>query len=229
MKINLLGQTLGELQELCIGEGFPRFTAKQLCDWLYKKRVDSIDAMTNLSLSQRARLNEIAYIGREMPMRCAVSKDGTKKYLFPVLDGHYIEAVYIPDDDRATLCVSCQVALAFVEETFQAWDYSYRADGYTLGTPAQAPVGRHRLCGGKHGVEVVHRFAHTHEDYVGELLEFRNAEELVEDVAGGEVSVEALLAGDAEAATHLAAHLAAHAQRSAIFLGDKDRLDEVAV
>lgn len=109
MKINLLGQTLPQLQELCAGEGFPRFTAKQLCDWLYKKRVDSIDAMTNLSLTQRARLNEIAFIGREHPVRCQVSKDGTKKYLFPVLDGHFIEAVFIPEEDRATLCVSCQV------------------------------------------------------------------------------------------------------------------------
>ena len=107
-KINLLGKTLGQLQELCTAEGFPRFTAKQLCDWLYKKRADSIDHMTNLSLAQRARLNEIAYIGRETPVNCQVSKDGTKKYLFPVLDGQHIEAVYIPDDDRATLCVSSQ-------------------------------------------------------------------------------------------------------------------------
>ena len=106
---NLLGMTLTQLQELCATEGFPRFTAKQLCDWLYKKRVDSIDSMTNLSLKQRARLNEIAYIGRETPVRCQVSRDCTKKYLFPVLDGHYIEAVYIPEEDRATLCVSCQV------------------------------------------------------------------------------------------------------------------------
>lgn len=97
-----------QLQELCAAEGFPRFTAKQICDWLYKKRADSIDLMTNLSLAQRARLNEIAYIGRETPVNCAVSKDGTKKYLFPVLDGRFVEAVYIPEDDRATLCVSCQ-------------------------------------------------------------------------------------------------------------------------
>lgn len=108
-RVNLLGMTLAQLQEICAAEGFPRFTAKQLCDWLYKKRVESIDAMTNLSLAQRARLNEMAYIGRETPVRCQVSRDGTKKYLFPVLDGHYIEAVYIPEEDRATLCVSCQV------------------------------------------------------------------------------------------------------------------------
>ena len=100
---------MAELQALCAEEGFPRFAAKQLCDWLYKKRVDNIDAMTNLSKVQRARLDEIACIGREYPVRCQVSKDGTKKYLFPVLDGHFIEAVFIPDDDRATLCVSCQV------------------------------------------------------------------------------------------------------------------------
>ena len=92
-----------------MAEGFPKFTAKQLCDWLYKKRAENIDCMTNLSLAQRARLNEMAYIGRETPVRCQVSKDGTKKYLFPVLEGHFIEAVYIPEDDRATLCVSCQV------------------------------------------------------------------------------------------------------------------------
>ena len=106
---NLLGMTLPQLQELCAAEGFPKFTAKQLCDWLYKKRVDSIEAMTNLSKVQRTRLNEIAHIGREHPVNCQISKDGTKKYLFPVLDGHFIEAVYIPEDERATLCVSCQV------------------------------------------------------------------------------------------------------------------------
>ncbi len=109
MKVNLLGQTLEQLQELCAAEGFPRFTAKQLCGWLYDKRADSIDSMTNLSLAQRARLNEIACIGRETPVRCQVSRDGTKKYLFPVGDGQHIETVFIPDDDRATLCVSCQV------------------------------------------------------------------------------------------------------------------------
>ncbi len=112
LRVNLLGMTLAQLQELCAAEGFPRFTAKQLCDWMYRKRVDSIDAMTNLSLAQRARLSEVAYIGRETPVRCQVSKDGTKKYLFGVATHEatsHIETVYIPDDDRATLCVSCQV------------------------------------------------------------------------------------------------------------------------
>ena len=123
--VRLLGMTLPQLQALCAELGFPRFTAKQICDWLYKKRVDSIDAMTNLSLAQRAKLNELAYVGRETPINCQVSKDGTKKYLFPVRSSElgvqgYIEAVYIPETNnselrspnselsRATLCVSCQ-------------------------------------------------------------------------------------------------------------------------
>ena len=130
-KANLLGMTLPQLQELCAAEGFPRFTARQLCEWLYKKRVDSIDAMTNLSLAQRARLNEIAFIGREAPVRCQISKDGTKKYLFGLTpspspgsrgDLGFVESVYIPrishplssqergaGGEAATLCVSCQV------------------------------------------------------------------------------------------------------------------------
>lgn len=113
-RVNLLGLTLQQLQELCAAEGFPCFTAKQISDWLYKKRVDSVDSMTNLSLAQRARLNEIAYIGRKAPMRCQVSKDGTKKYLFEiegpeVKEVGFVETVFIPEEDRATLCVSCQV------------------------------------------------------------------------------------------------------------------------
>lgn len=105
--MNLFGQTLTQLQALCQAEGFPKFTAKQICDWLYKKRVLSIDEMTNLSLKIRARLNEIAGIERSFPVNCQTSKDGTKKYLFQS-EGHYVEAVMIPDGERATLCISCQ-------------------------------------------------------------------------------------------------------------------------
>lgn len=129
MKQNLFGLTLDELQALCAAEGMPRFTAKQICDWLYLKRVESIDAMTNLSLKARACLNEIATIERHTPIDCQVSKDGTKKYLFEcrmqnaecsvdaapgtlqstICNLQYIESVFIPDGDRGTLCISCQV------------------------------------------------------------------------------------------------------------------------
>lgn len=105
---NLFGLTLGQLQELCSAEGMPRFAAGQICDWLYHKRVESIDAMTNLSLKARARLNQIAIVRRSSPVRCQLSKDGTKKYLFEVLGTQCVEAVFIPDGDRATLCISCQ-------------------------------------------------------------------------------------------------------------------------
>ena len=107
---SLFGMGLDQLQQLCADEGMPRFAAKQMCDWLYAKHVDSIDAMTNLSLKARARLKEIAIIGRHHPVNCQVSRDGTKKYLFQKSDDptQFIETVFIPDGDRGTLCVSCQ-------------------------------------------------------------------------------------------------------------------------
>lgn len=105
---NLFGLTLPQLQQLCSEFNLPRYTAKQMCDWLYVKRVDSIDQMTNLSLATRRQLSEVACIGHTKPIHCQVSKDGTKKYLFSADGLHPVEAVFIPDDDRATLCVSCQ-------------------------------------------------------------------------------------------------------------------------
>lgn len=105
--ITLSGLSLSELQEFCLQEGFPKFTAKQLCDWMYKKHVSDFDAMTNLSLKIRARLKEIATTGLFAPIEEHRSVDGTKKYLFASEDS-YIETVYIPADDRGTLCVSCQ-------------------------------------------------------------------------------------------------------------------------
>ena len=112
---NLFGKSLSELQRLCEAEGLPKYAARQMSDWLYAKGVDSIDAMTNLSLKVRSRLKEICTIERRQPVECQVSRDGTKKYVFEVgrQQGtprrRYIETVYIPDGERATLCVSCQV------------------------------------------------------------------------------------------------------------------------
>lgn len=105
---SLLGLSLDELQAFCLEQGFQKFTAKQLCDWMYQKRVGDFDAMTNLSLKMRAHLNDIAQTGFMPPADCQTSADGTKKYLFPIEGQGYVETVYIPDDDRATLCVSCQ-------------------------------------------------------------------------------------------------------------------------
>ena len=106
---NLVGMTLAQLQQVAVDNGMPMFTARQMTDWLYVKQVTSIDAMTNISLKHRARLAGSYEVGLRAPEHKAASSDGTVKYLFPVRDGHYVEAVYIPDGDRATLCISSQV------------------------------------------------------------------------------------------------------------------------
>jgi len=108
-KTALVGKTIDELKVVVAELGMPGFTAKQLSEWLYKKRAFSIDEMTNISAKNRALLNETHEVGRTLPVQVAESTDGTKKYLFKTADGHFIESVYIPDEDRATLCVSSQV------------------------------------------------------------------------------------------------------------------------
>lgn len=105
----LIGMTLEELQNVAKTLDMPRFVGTQLAQWLYQKRVVSFDEMTNLSVRNRQRLAEQYCIGRKAPSDTSVSRDGTVKYAFTVDDGRRIEAVYIPDKDRATLCVSSQV------------------------------------------------------------------------------------------------------------------------
>ena len=105
----LLGQTLSEL-EIIAGElGMPSFAAKQITDWLYKKKVRTIDEMTNLSLNRREKLKENYTVGRLDYSYKQDSGDGTRKYLFPVLGDKFVETVYIPDKKRATICISTQV------------------------------------------------------------------------------------------------------------------------
>ena len=119
MKPALLGKTLVELQEVALSVGLQKFAGKQLAEWLYERRAISFDDMTNISLKGRQALAEQYTIGRHEPVAEAVSTDGTKKYLFQ-LNGNetkgnvYIESVYIPDNDRATLCVSTQAGCKMV-------------------------------------------------------------------------------------------------------------------
>ena len=105
----LLGMTLEQLQDVVAAEGMPRFTAKQIADWIYKKRVDSIEKMSNLSVKNREKLAEKYEIGLKAPVEGVKSVDGTIKYLYATSDNRFVEAVYIPDGDRATLCISSQV------------------------------------------------------------------------------------------------------------------------
>ena len=109
-KIVLLGQSLDELKAVVKTLGMPQFTAGQIAKWLYQQHVSSIDEMTNISKANREKLAEHYTVGAMEPIDCQRSKDGTVKYLFPVGNGQkFVETVYIPDHDRATLCVSCQV------------------------------------------------------------------------------------------------------------------------
>ncbi len=109
IKSPLLGKTLEELNLIVSDLGMPKFTAKQIASWLYEKKVASIEEMTNLSLKNRELLSQNYEIGATPPVHEMRSVDGTVKYLFRTPENDYIEAVYIPDDDRATLCVSSQV------------------------------------------------------------------------------------------------------------------------
>ena len=108
-KYPLLGMTLVELQSLVKRLGMPGFAAKQIASWLYDKKVTSIDEMTNLSLKHRELLKQNYEVGAEAPVDEMRSVDGTVKNHYKVGENHFVESVYIPDDDRATLCVSSQV------------------------------------------------------------------------------------------------------------------------
>lgn len=105
----LLGLTLSELQTVVKNLNMPGFAAKQIAAWLYDKKVTTIDEMSNLSLKHRELLKDLYEVGAEAPTEEMRSIDGTVKYLYRVGKEHFVEAVYIPDDDRATLCVSSQV------------------------------------------------------------------------------------------------------------------------
>ena len=115
MKESLLGKTPAELQACALAAGLPAFAGKQLAQWLYVRRVATFDEMTNLSKAGRERLNELYETGVREPAGWAESRDGTRKYLFPVacpvgsrMEESAVEAVVIPDADRRTLCVSSQ-------------------------------------------------------------------------------------------------------------------------
>lgn len=108
-KENLFGKTLSELQEIAVKLGFQKFVAKQIANWMYQKRIRSIGEMHNLSKSTRTKLEENYSLSYTDFTSVQESVDGTKKYLFPVKPHQFIEAAYIPEGDRATLCVSSQV------------------------------------------------------------------------------------------------------------------------
>lgn len=108
-KIILLGLNPTELKSVVSNLGMPAFTAKQIAEWMYVKGVASFEEMTNISKSNREKLEQHCSIGRMEPLERLKSKDKTQKFLFPTSDGKFVETVFIPDHERATLCISCQV------------------------------------------------------------------------------------------------------------------------
>ena len=129
----LLGMSLNELRDVAKSLGMPAFTGGQMARWLYQQHVGSIDEMTNISKQNRERLTEQYEVGTSAPADCQRSVDGTVKYLFPVscLDGgkggeeRFVETVFIPDGERATLCVSsqvgCKMNCLFCQTGKQGW------------------------------------------------------------------------------------------------------------
>lgn len=108
-KKSLLGMNLLELKAVAKELGKPAFAGGQMAKWLYERHISTIDEMTNLAKTNREKLNAAYVIGCKMPIEAQHSQDGTIKYLFPTENGKSVETVYIPDGDRATLCVSSQV------------------------------------------------------------------------------------------------------------------------
>ena len=109
-KLPLLGLTVDELKEVVGSLGMPAFTGKQIAGWIYEKGVASIDKMTNISKKNRELLAERYTVGRRDAIMVQTSVDGTRKYLFPAGTANAtVETVFIPEGERATLCVSCQV------------------------------------------------------------------------------------------------------------------------
>src|SRR3990172_4087842 len=108
-KVDLRNLSLDELEDFALALGLQRYRGRQLFHWVYGKSVDSLDMMTNLSRDNRELLSEKAYISRLLEIRRQSSSDGTEKFLFELEDGHRVESVMIPEEDRLTLCISTQV------------------------------------------------------------------------------------------------------------------------
>lgn len=108
-KTSLIGLNRDELTEIVKSLGEPAFRAKQLWHWIYQRGASSFDDMTTLSKSLREKLKEKHHVNRPEITKDYISIDGTRKWLLKFEDGQEVEAVFIPDDDRGTLCVSSQV------------------------------------------------------------------------------------------------------------------------
>jgi len=111
-KNNLKALSKAATEEFVKELGLPAYRAKQILHWMYEKKAESIEDITEFSRELRKKLSDIAYISNLELLKRQVSKDGTEKFLFGLEDGESIESVLIPDEDRHTLCISSQVGCA---------------------------------------------------------------------------------------------------------------------
>ena len=112
-KESLFGKNVDELKDIAVKAGMKEYTGKQIASWLYNKDIRDIDEMTNLSIKNRNVLKKKYQIGLEDPVNEQTSADGTKKYLFPVGENKFIEAAYIPEETRNTICISTQTGCKY--------------------------------------------------------------------------------------------------------------------
>ena len=112
MTANLLEFDLEGLAVFCEGLGEKRFRATQLFRWIHQRGASDFDQMSDLAKSLREKLKSTAHIAALPVVSQHISQDGTIKWLFDVGDGNAVESVFIPEDDRGTLCVSSQAGCA---------------------------------------------------------------------------------------------------------------------
>ena len=110
--VNLLGLDRAGLEEFFASIDEKKFRATQVMKWIHQMGVTDFQEMNNLSKDLRTRLSETACIQNLEVAEDMLSKDGTRKWLLQLPDGNHIEAVFIPEDERGTLCVSSQVGCA---------------------------------------------------------------------------------------------------------------------
>jgi len=108
VKTRLFGMNEQQIMELLTQFDEPKFRGQQILEWLYARNANSFGVMSNIAKSLQEKLATHTQIGREDFLSCSESPDGTKKYLYPAGTGRFIETAYIPDDERATLCLSTQ-------------------------------------------------------------------------------------------------------------------------
>ncbi len=112
MKADLKGLNAREMEQWALAQGLEAYQGRQIRHWLYRKLASSFEEMTSLPTSLRCNLKEKAIITNLEEIKTLVSEDGTKKYLFRVSGGHFIESVLIPEEDHFTLCISSQAGCA---------------------------------------------------------------------------------------------------------------------